>query len=246
MSFISGMPVASAAAKRVVTDTDGNSIEFLRVEMILEEVEFERAGATDACRFDDDDSESDDDCEEVERGPFVVDLPLGGASPFTAFSASLPVGQWSEVEFEVEPLDDDDALANSTNVPEDESIYVEGIWRPAGGAEAPFTWTSDVDSEQEVDFDPPIEVTSDQSVNITFRVGIDGWFRGPNGSLIDPRTVDDDDDLEDLIEENIEASIEGFRDDDRDGDDDDDDDDDDDSGDGDDDDDDDDDENDDE
>jgi len=223
VSFTTG--TTAAPMKRILTDADGNQLEFVRVEMILEEVEFERAGSDDACRFDDDDEGSDDDCEEVERGPFAIVLPLDGPSPLTAFTAPLPIGTWSEVEFEIEPLDDDDAPPLTTNVPEDESIYVEGIWTPAGGSAVDFTWVGDVDSEQEIDFDPPIDVAAADDVNVTFLVSIDDWFRMSDGRLIDPRSANDDD-LEDLVEDNIERSIEGYRDDDRDGYDDDDDDDD--------------------
>jgi len=209
-------------SKRTVSDAAGNELEYTRIELILEEVEFERAESSDACRLDDDDDDDGDDCEEIERGPFAIVLPLDGASPLVAFESSLPVGEWDEVEFEVEPRDDDDTDLN-TLVPVDESIRVDGIWTPVGGDATSFTWTSDLDADQEIEFEPPISVTADQAVNVTFEFSVDNWFRDASGGLIDPTQVDDD--LEDIIEDNIEDSIEGFRDDDRDGDDDDDDDD---------------------
>ena len=222
IAFTTDSPSGRAAllAKRTVTDPNGNEIEFTRVELILEEVEFERANASDACRSDDDD---DDDCEEVESGPFAVSLPLSGTDPLIAFDAEIPVGEWGEVEFEIEPRDDDDTGLN-TSVPVDRSILVEGTWTPAGGTSTSFSWTSDLDAEQEIEFSPPLSVTEDAPVNVTFRFGIDSWFRDGSGALIDPTQVNDD--QEEIIEENIEASIEGYRDgDDSDGDDSDDDDD---------------------
>ena len=211
----SGSP--ALLAKRIITDPNGNELEFTRIELILEEVEFERAESSDACRSEDDDDDLDDDCEEIERGPFAVSLPLSGTDPLIAFEADIPVGEWEEVEFEVEPRNDDDT-GLSTNVPVDRSILVEGTWTPSGGAPTSFSWTSDLDAEQEIQFSPPLSITADAPVNVTFRFGIDTWFRDGSGNLIDPTQVDDD--LEEQIEENIEASIEGYRDDDLDGDDD--------------------------
>ncbi len=227
IAFTTAAPSGSPAllAKRTVTDPNGNEIEFTRIELILEEVEFERASSSDACRSDDDDDDSGDDsgddCEEIEGGPFAVNLPLSGTDPLIAFEADIPVGEWEKVEFEVEPRDDDDTSL-STNVPVDHSILVEGTWTPSGGAPTSFSWTSDLDAEQEIQFSPPLLVTADAPVNVTFRFGIDAWFRNGSGNLIDPTQIDDD--LEEQIEENTETSIEGYRDDDRDGDEDDDDD----------------------
>ena len=142
----------------------------------------------------------------------------------TAFETTIPVGTWEEVEFEAEPLDEDDALSNSI-VPEGASIRVDGSFTSAGGTAQSFTWTTDLDGEQEIEFDPPLEVTADRPANVTFRVGVDTWFRDADGTLIDPATAGDDSPNEDRVEDNVEASIEGYRDDDLDGDDDDDDDD---------------------
>jgi hypothetical protein len=215
--------------KRTLTDADGNTLKLDQVDMVLEEVEFERSGTSDACEFDDDDSGSDDDCLEVEAGPFALSLPLDGAAPLTAFTTSIPEGRWEEVEFEVEPIDDDEANTLNTLVPVGQSIRVEGTFTPAGGTAEAFVWTTDIDGEQEIEFSPPIDVTADEPVNVTFRVNVDNWFRRADGSLINPGAIADDSEDEEIVEENIEASIEGYRDDDRDGDDDDDDDDDDDA-----------------
>ena len=235
----SSSPAAATLSKRSVSDAAGNALEFTRVEMILEKVEFEREGNANACREDrEDDSDGDDrddgedpedeeddgeddDCEEVETGPFVLDLPLTDSAPQPALTTALPEGRWSEVEFEIEPLDDDDVTVLNTSVPVDASIRVEGQFTPAGEAPVSFVWIGDVEEEQEIEFEPPVTVTADNPVNVTFRVDIDDWFRMDDGTLIDPREAIDDSDLEDIVEDNIEDSIEGFQDDDRDGEDDD-------------------------
>lgn len=217
LSFTTAPPATAAAAplaaKRTVTDARGASLTFDRVQIVLEEIEFERLG-DDACGRSD-----EDDCESVERGPVLVDLPLDGPGVRTAFETTIPVGTWEEVEFEVEPLDEDDALSTGT-VPEGASIRVDGSFTPAGGTAQSFTWTTDLDSEQEIEFEPPLEVTADRPANVTFRIGVDSWFRAADGTLIDPATAGDDGPNEERVEDNVEASIEGYQDDDLDGDDD--------------------------
>lgn len=213
-----------AAKSRTYTDADGNSITVETAEIVLSEIEFERADADEACRNDDDGSEGDDDCEELEDGPVLVQLPLDSDQPAVVIESALPEGLWEEAEFEIDALDDDDdaALLGETGFPEDVSIRVTGTWTPAGGSAQSFTYLSDLDEEKEIEFEPPLEVTADAPKNVTFRVDVDRWFRQSDGTLVNPAEGNDDR-YEDLIEDNIENSIEGFEDDGRDGDEDDDD-----------------------
>jgi hypothetical protein len=220
--------VASTSAKtaksRTYSDDDGNAIIIETVQIVLSEIEFERADADEACRSDDDDEGEgdDDDCEEFEEGPVLVELPLDGDQPAVVIESALPEGLWEEVEFEIDALDDDDAaFLDETGFPEDVSIRVTGTWTPAGGEAQSFTYLSDLDEEKEIEFEPPIEVTAESPKNVTFRVNVDTWFRTSGGMLVNPDEGNDDGRYEDLIENNIENSIEGFEDDDRDGDDDD-------------------------
>ena len=225
---------AKAAKSRTYTDEGGNAIMVETAEIILREIEFERADADEACRNDDDGEgeRDDDDCEELEEGPVLVELPLDNDQPAVVLETRLPEGLWKEVEFEVHKLeredDEDAAFLDETGFPEGVSIRVTGTWTPAGGDAQSFTFISDLNEEQEIEFASPIEVTADSPKNVTFRVNVDRWFRQSNGTLVNPAEGNDGGQYEDLIEENIEDSIEGFEDDDRDGDDDEDDDDDDD------------------
>jgi len=229
-----GGAASSATAKAAsYTDDAGNALSIETAELVLREIEFERdddgVDCSDGRSDDDDGDDSDDDrCEEIEQGPILVELPLESDQPNVVVEAALPEGRFDEVEFEVHKLDRDDAddvaLLEETGFPEDVSIRVTGIWTPAGGAAESFTFTSDLNEDQEIEFEPPIEVTADASKNVTFSVDIDQWFRQSSGTLVNPSEGNEDGRYEDLIEDNIESSIEGFEDDDRDGDDDDDDD----------------------
>ena len=217
---------AGAAAKsRTFTDEVGNALTVDRTEIVLREIEFERDETTQSCPSAesgaDDDSSSDDGCEKIERGPFLVDVPLTSDDPTSILQAELPEGRWEEVEFEVHKLDDDDPedrqLLEDTGFPRDVSVRVTGTWTPASGPEMPFTYMSDLNEDQEIELNPPLDVTADSPANVTFRLALSTWFRDGRGLLVDPDRGNDDGDLEDLIEDNIERSIEAFEDDDRDG-----------------------------
>ena len=206
---------SKADASRTHTDDQNNALTIATVEVVLREITFKRADADAACRTDD-----DDDCEEVEDGPLLVNLPLGSERPAVVVESTLPVGLWEEVEFDVDALDDDDdaAFLDETGFPEDVSIRVTGTWTPAGGSAQAFTYLSDLSEEKDIEFEPPIEVTADAPKNVTFAIDVDRWFRQSDGTLVNPAAGNDDGRYEDLIEENIENSIEGFEDDDRNGD----------------------------
>lgn len=214
----------TAAKSRTLTDEAGNELTIDAAEIVLREIEFERDDDVENCPSSsrDDDSSSDgDDCEEIERGPFLVDVPLTASDPTAIIEAELPVGRWEEIEFDVHKLDDDDPddrqLLEDTGFPEDVSIRVTGTWTPANGSSVPFTYTSDLNEDQEIELSPPLEVTADTPGNVTFRLAIGTWFRDGSGQLVNPDRGNDDGELEDLIEDNIERSIEAFEDDDRDG-----------------------------
>lgn len=202
--------------RRAFSDPSGNSLELETVELILREIEFERAGSTGACA-----SGEEDDCEELESGPILVSLPLDSDQPAVVVDTTLPPGQWEEAEFEVHALDEDDpsdrSILDGTDFPPEASVRAQGTFTPAGGTAQSFTFTSDLNEEREIEFEPPIDVREDEATNVTFSVDVNTWFRQSDGTLVDPNQAGDDGLFEDLVEENIEASIEGFEDNDRDG-----------------------------
>lgn len=207
----------SPPVSRAQTFTDGtNELVLDEVTIVLSEVELENI-------FEDDceDGEGfDDDCEEFETGPFLLELPLDG-SVETVLSVDVPVGSYDELEFEIDALDDDDdreiELLRDNPEFDDISIRVVGTWNGE-----PFTFTTDVEAEQELDLSPPLEVNDgDNPMNLTLQFDLDMWFRDLSGDLIDPNTAGDDGENEEIVEDNIEESFELFEDDDRDGEDDD-------------------------
>lgn len=225
--------MASLAEPYTVTDASGNTLTFEKVEMVLREIELKRADRDVVCGDDDSSSDddgnddssnsfSDDDCEELEFGPVLIDLPLGGGAA-QVFTVEVAAGTYDELEFEVhKPEDDDDAddAAFLAAHPDFRriSIRVTGTYNGT-----PFTYTSDLEAEQERDLVPPLTLSTASATDLTLFVDVDTWFRTGGGTLVDPATANAGGQNEGLVENNIENSIDAFEDDDRDGDDDDDD-----------------------
>lgn len=210
-------PVGGAQNVRVVQDnhetivTVGNDVLTIQsVEIVLREIELERVDGPDC---PDDPGVSDDGCEEISAGAQVVTLPLGSSAD-KLVTVAVPEGTFDEVEFAIHVPDPADGIPGFDGV----SIRVTGMFARNGGTAVPFTFTSDLSEQQEVELSPPFVVPATGGLNFTIRVDISTWFLTADGSaLVDPETADAGGANEALVEDNIRNSIEAFHDDDSDG-----------------------------
>ncbi|MBK8003165.1 MAG: hypothetical protein IPK12_04245 [Gemmatimonadetes bacterium] len=189
-----------------------DTIVLTSVQIVLREIELTRVGGS-AC----DTTLTDDDCEELEIGPILLDLPLTAGAD-RQFTVVVDTGTYDEIEFEVhKPESSDDAGFLAANPEFDgRSIKVVGSWNGT-----PFTFYSDLNVEQEYDINPPLVVTDAAGASVTLRVDIARWFANQaNSGLIDPASANKGGQYEGEVKSNIEASINAFEDDDHDGEDD--------------------------
>ena len=188
-----------AGTTDVLTLTGSNGT--LRVEdvrLIVSELELEKSEGSCVAE-----SDADDDCEEFESGPFLVDLPLGTGAVTLANDQIAP-GTYSELEFEVEDLeadeDDDsgerqamDALlaqlrATYPGFPSDASMVVHGSFTPAGSTTPqPFTVYFAAEIEVEMDLVPPVTVPGTGTLTVT--VNPARWFK-PGGQVVNLAALD--------------------------------------------------------
>lgn len=168
---------ASLAADPITLTGNGNTLVIEDIRLIVSEIELERADAE--CIGEDD----DDDCEEFEGGPFLVNLLDG--TPDQVVTALVPPGSYTEFEFEVEDLDDDDDDDDSERqviqgllvemrqaypgFPEDASMVVSGTWNGE-----PFTVYFDAEIEVELEFDTPFRVPEDAAILVNMDPS--AWF----------------------------------------------------------------------
>lgn len=206
MNATGGQPTGTLGADGLTIDDGTNVLVITSAEVAIEHVEFERAEATVDC----DDAVDEDACEEFETAPMIVTLPLDGtvAKPITA---DVPVGTYDEIEFDIDDLGDepaDETLLTERPDFSSISVLVTGTFNGV-----PFTYSSDLDAEQEIELAEPLVISDDRTATtVTLTVDVAKWFVS-EGMVLDPSTALDDGANEEIVEENIEASFEGADDD---------------------------------
>jgi len=205
-------PALRGAALVAGSETIGlgnDTIVLTQVQMVLRRIELERVSGT-VC----DSLIADDDCEELKAGPVLLDLPLG-AGAARNFSVAIDTGSYGKIKFEIhKPESSNDAVFLAQNPGfEGVSVRVTGTYNGTA-----FTFTSDLDVEQEHELVPPISVTDSTGANLTLFVDLGSWFANAgNTGLIDPATANKGGAAEGEVKSNIEASLNAFEDDDHDG-----------------------------
>src|SRR6266550_1072129 len=164
-----------AGGPETFTDASNNTVAVSSVELVLRKVELkpvERAACDESSQatvataasdgHDGNDehemNDADEDCDELEAGPILVDLPLGGVERM--FEATVPAGTFDELRFQIhKPSTDGDAADQAFLAANPDfagiSVRVKGTFNGAD-----FTYTSDLNVEQELRFDPPVTVTA--------------------------------------------------------------------------------------
>ena len=152
------------------------------------------------------------------RTPLVVTLDLTG-KPTPINAVSVPLGTYSEMEFEIKRLRATDGQVYLDNPDlQNRSISVRGY--VDGDTSATFVFTSALEEEQETEFSPPLVVDANSpQTNVMLTLDTTMWFSNGAGNYLDPRIAQN----QQTIERNIKASIQAFEDEDGDGEDDDDD-----------------------
>jgi hypothetical protein len=214
--------LSSGAAAPSVTATGdstvialGNDTVIVRsAQLVVRKVELKRSDVA-TC----DAIEGNDDCEEFETGATLVSLPLGSALITQQVSVAVPAGTFNALEFEIhKPSSSDDAAFIAAN-PDfaNISIRVTGTYSQSGTRSA-FTFTSDVNQSEESSLVPPITVQEGQTLNVTLRVDVSGWFlNGAKTALVDPASANKGQPNESVVANNIQNSFKAFEDDNHDG-----------------------------
>ena len=207
--------LAQAGDSTVVARGDDTLI-IKGVDLVLREIELERVEDIMGCP--DSSGDDDDACEEFSVGVRLVSLPLGNQTD-KLITVDVAEGIYDEVEFEIHKPDEvrDAAFIAANPAFAAVSIRVTGTLS-RGGTRSDFVFTTDLNAEQEVELDPPLDVTAAGPVNLTIRIDVGSWFLSAGGgSLVDPASANKGGPNEGLVKDNIERSIDAFHDDDSDG-----------------------------
>jgi hypothetical protein len=213
-AFGAGSPSVVTAGDTTIVALGNDTIIIRSVELVLREVELKRVEAA-GC----DSVTGNDDCEEFETGPVLVALPLGSTATATVVSVNAPAGLYDELEFQVhKPESSDDAAFIAAHPDFDGvAVRVTGTYSQAG-SRSDFTFTSDLNADQEILLSPPLTVSDGVPTNVTLRLDIGSWFLNAGGSaLVNPASANKGQPNESVVKDRIQASIDAFRDDDHDG-----------------------------
>lgn len=198
--------IGVASRSDITVGGGGNTLIITRAQLVLHEVEL-KLSTVATCS-----STSDDDCEQVELGPMLVNLPLDNGIT-TPITVALPTGTYREIEFDIRgPGDDsrDRAFVAANPTFADASVRVEGTFNGAA-----FVYASRVDQEIELELNPPLVVDA-AGGNATIQVDISSWFKS-GATVISPATANVGQPNESLVRNNINASLKAIEDDDEDG-----------------------------
>lgn len=204
----STVPFASGDGHGLVIEGSNGTLTLTDVRLIVAEFELDRFGVSCDDSDSGEGSVDDDGCEEFEAPPAFIDLPLNGAEAL-AVEQPVPVGEYDELEFEVEDLDDDEEEGSELRQqieelrqaireefpdwPRDASILVTGEFAPTDGSPTPFRAYFEAEVEIEREIAPPLRVTEDDTApSVTVRVDPAVWFRMPDGTVLDLRAFDFD------------------------------------------------------
>jgi len=220
-AFSSGAPAPTvmAAGDSTLIVLGNDSVIVRSAQLVLRKVELKRADVA-SC----DAVVGNGDCDEFETGATLVTLPLGSAVIAQQVSVAVPAGTFSELEFEVhKPSSSEDAAFIAAN-PDFAaiSIRVSGTFVHGTGAGAgtrsEFIFTSDVNQSQESSLVPPVTVSEGQTLNVTLRVDLSGWYlNDTKTALVDPASANKGGPNEGIVANNIQSSFKAFEDDNHDG-----------------------------
>lgn len=200
-----GAPLMSATGLAADTQVvGGTTLIITKVELVLRQIELRLADATTCVPGDD-----DDDCEEFEIGPVLVDLPLTPGAE-QAFEADVPPGTYSRVDFEIHKPDDGDP-ADQPFIQQNPD-FAEISIRVTGTFDGvPFVHTTQLDVEQELTLVPNLVVAEGMATNLTIFVSVGNWYL-VDGALVDPTTANTGGENESEVNNNIKDSFRAFED----------------------------------
>lgn len=154
----------------------------------------------------DTDSGGDDGTEiEIEREvederPSFVDLPLQETEVSPIAAGNVPAGAYTELEFEVDDLDDDEGASQELlsdiredfpNWPEDASMIVVGTFTPDNDTSRSFATYFEAEIEIERALQPPLDVTNEGfSRKLIVRLDPAQWFEKSDGTVEDLSQLD--------------------------------------------------------
>lgn len=204
------LPVTSTLSAGLQIGTGANSLTINHAQVVLSRIELSPSGSCATAG-------EKDDCDELQAGPAVVDLPVDGTTK-VVLDGTVPPGKYTALHAKLDAVkaDEDETGVSAFLVAHPDwkgiSVKVTGVFTDAKSQTHDFTFASEADAEIEAAFQPAITVAAGTS-NITVSVDVASWFKDKTGAVIDPT----DPANAHTIDHNVQRSFRTFEDHDRDG-----------------------------
>jgi hypothetical protein len=210
-----GVSARGAGTPAVAAVEIGPGISVDRVRVLVKKLELEGEGEAAApmpipmsMPMSSTADHGDDDGDEVELGPVVVDVSGAALTGKVThvFDADVPEGVFDELEIRIAPVSEGMGATPIAGMGTS-SIIVEGTRNGTA-----FTFASSLEAKQELETHLVVDHAA-KSANITLVLDVTSWFTAADGTPLDP-TVDAN---RAAIEANMLANLRFERDDDEDG-----------------------------
>ena len=178
------VPAGSGMSAAIQIGSGANSLTINQAQVVLARIELSTAGSCAA-------TGEDDNCAELPLGPTLVDLPVDATTQVMLEDVAIPAGTYSGVQAKLDAVqpDDDEPGASAFLAAHPDfqgiSVKVTGVFTDASSTTHDFTFTSEIDAEMAMRFEPPVTLASDTK-NFTIAVDIASWFKDASGAVIDP------------------------------------------------------------
>ena len=210
----SASPLASAD---VSITRGGNVIVISQVQLVARRIKLKRVDGAcptpDLSEAGDGDKADAPECPNLKLGPLLLVPPLVDGAQ-TSFSIDLPAGMYKEIELQIhKPTNNTSDAAFLAANPGflGVSIRMTGTFNGV-----PFTFTTDITNEVEVEFDTPMEVKIGGTTSLTLLLDVRGWFLDAGGTaLLSPAALTQQGRQQ--VEQNIRRSFHAFEDEDHNG-----------------------------
>lgn len=207
---------SKVAGSAFLSNVAAANLTITKVQIVVDKVELNETESTSCVgeieAGDDDHAPAGAECEDIERDPVLIDVPVDG-SLNTVLNALLPVGTFSKLEAKIEPARSDATTFNGTNPTlVGKSIVVQGTCTTCSPS-GTFTFTSSLRAGIEMSFSPPLVIDGITPTNATVSIDLSKWFLDSSGNVIDPNTATAGSAALQKIEDNIRRSFHAFEDD---------------------------------
>ena len=178
------VPAGYGMSAAIQIGSGANSLTINQAQVVLARIELSTAGSCAA-------TGEDDNCAELPLGPTLVDLPVDATTQVMLEDVAIPAGTYSGVQAKLDAVqpDDDEPGASAFLAAHPDfqgiSVKVTGVFTDASSTTHDFTFTSEIDAEMAMRFEPPVTLASDTK-NFTIAVDIASWFKDASGAVIDP------------------------------------------------------------